>query len=98
MSGGQEGTRLRDFYETPTVPVRSGQLRTRRLLHIIDGILRTADGPLRVVAVGWGDGMCTELTAELATRAAGGTGGHHVVGVDWAAGPLKKAAERGLTL
>jgi SAM-dependent methyltransferase len=92
MSGGQEGTRLRDFYETPTVPVRSGQLRTRRLLHLLDRIVRAADGPLRIVDVGCGDGMCTELTA----AAAGDR--HHVVGVDWAAGPLKRAAERGLTL
>jgi SAM-dependent methyltransferase len=92
MSGGQEGTRLRDFYETPSVPVRSGQLRTRRLLHLLDGILGSADGPMRIVDVGCGDGMCTELTA----AAAGGR--HHVVGVDWAAGPLKQAAERGLTL
>jgi SAM-dependent methyltransferase len=103
MSGGDaarpdgqdaEGTRLRDFYETPSVPVRSGQLRTRRLLHLLDGILRGADGPpRRIVDVGCGDGMGTELTAALAAPA-----GHHVVGVDWAAGPLKRAAERGLTL
>ncbi len=94
MSGG-EAARLRDFYETPTVPVRSGQLRTRRLLHLLDRILRTADGPLRIVDVGCGDGMGTELTA---ARAASAGGRHHVVGVDWAAGPLKRAAERGLTL
>lgn len=105
MSGGQEGTRLRDFYETPAVPVRSGQLRTRRLLHLLDGVLRGADGPMRIVDVGCGDGMCTELTADAAARVSAGVagtgdppGGHHVVGVDWAAGPLKKAAERGLTL
>jgi SAM-dependent methyltransferase len=85
------GTRLRDFYEIPTVPVRSGQLRTRRLLHLIDRIVRTADRPLRIVDVGCGDGMGTELTAAHVA-------GHHVVGVDWAAGPLKQAAERGLTL
>jgi SAM-dependent methyltransferase len=99
MSGGEAdredvGTRLRDFYETPTVPVRSGQLRTRRLLLLLDDILRTADRPLRIVDVGCGDGMCTELTAARAGEA----GGHLVVGVDWAEGPLKQAAERGLTL
>jgi SAM-dependent methyltransferase len=92
MSGVEDApTRLRNFYEIPSVPVRSGQLRTRRLLHLLDGILRTADGPLRIVDVGCGDGLCTELTAQLAHE-------HRVVGVDWAAGPLKQAAERGLTL
>jgi SAM-dependent methyltransferase len=90
------GTRLRDFYELPTVPVRSGQLRTRRLLHLLDGIVRTAEGPLLIVDVGCGDGMGTELAA--ARVGAWGSTGHHVVGVDWAAGPLKQAAERGLTL
>ena len=99
MSGAQDApasspTRLRDFYETPSVPVRSGQLRTGRLLVLLGGILRAADRPLRIVDVGCGDGMCTELTADLA----GETGGHHVAGVDWAAAPLKQAAERGLTL
>ncbi|HEU5158829.1 MAG TPA: methyltransferase domain-containing protein [Streptosporangiaceae bacterium] len=97
MSGGEAGRddagglRLRDFYETPAVPVRSGQLRTRRLIVLLDRILAGADGSLSIVDVGCGDGMGTELTA---ARAAG----HHVVGVDWAAGPLKQAAERGLTL
>ena len=87
------GMGLRDFYEIPSVPVRSGQLRTRRLLVLLAGILRTAERPLRIVDVGCGDGMCTELTAELARE-----DGHHVAGVDWAAAPLKQAAERGLTL
>jgi SAM-dependent methyltransferase len=92
MSGVEDApTRLRNFYEIPSVPVRSGQLRTRRLLHLLDGILRTADRPLRIVDVGCGDGLYTELTAQLAHE-------HRVVGVDWAAGPLKQAAERGLTL
>jgi SAM-dependent methyltransferase len=94
----EPGIRLRDFYEIPTVPVRSGQLRTRRLLHLLEGILRisqSARRPLRIIDVGCGDGMCTELTADLADRLGGG---HHVAGVDWAAGPLKQAAERGLTL
>ncbi|HEY7488194.1 MAG TPA: methyltransferase domain-containing protein [Streptosporangiaceae bacterium] len=90
-----EGIRLRDFYEIPSVPVRSGQLRTLRLLHILEGIMRTADRPLRIVDVGCGDGMCTELTASLA-HSSGEQ--HHVVGIDWAAGPLKQAAGRGLTL
>jgi SAM-dependent methyltransferase len=103
MTGGQEGTRLRDFYETPTVPVRSGQLRTRRLLYLLDRIVGAADGPLRIVDVGCGDGLCTELTAAAVGRQDTVRGhdavrGHHVVGVDWAAGPLKQAAERGLTL
>jgi SAM-dependent methyltransferase len=84
-------TGLRDFYEIPSVPVRSGQLRTRRLLVLLAGILSTAERPLRIVDVGCGDGMCTELTAELAHE-------HHVAGVDWASAPLKQAAERGLTL
>lgn len=90
--GHDPANRLRDFYEIPTVPVRSGQLRTRRLLRILEGIMRDADRPLRIVDVGCGDGMCTELTA------ASGAGGHHVAGIDWAAGPLKQAAGRGLTL
>jgi SAM-dependent methyltransferase len=100
MSGGEQaaqrdaGTRLRDFYETPSVPVRSGQLRTGRLLLLLDGILRAEDRPLVIIDVGCGDGMGTELTAARAGKA----GDHHVVGVDWAAGPLKQAAERGLTL
>ncbi|HZB30055.1 MAG TPA: methyltransferase domain-containing protein [Streptosporangiaceae bacterium] len=99
MSGGEVAredvsTRLRDFYERPTVPVRSGQLRTRRLLLLLDDIFRTADRPLRVIDVGCGDGMGTELTTVRAASA----GGHHVAGVDWAEGPLKQAAGRGLTL
>lgn len=83
--------RLEDFYEIPTVPVRSGQLRTRRLLHILTGILREAPVPLRILDVGCGDGMCTRLTADLAA-------GHSVIGVDWAAAPLAQARDRGLTL
>jgi SAM-dependent methyltransferase len=98
MAGGHEGTRLRDFYELPAVPVRSGQLRTRRLLHLLDGVLSTADRPQVIVDVGCGDGMGTELAADLAGFREGGRAGHHVVGVDWASGPLKRAAERDLTL
>jgi SAM-dependent methyltransferase len=83
--------RLQDFYEIPTVPVRSGQLRTRRLLHILTGILRETHVPLRILDVGCGDGTCTRLTADLAV-------GHSVIGLDWAAAPLAKARNRGLTL
>jgi SAM-dependent methyltransferase len=99
MSGAEDAPAarmgLRDFYEIPSVPVRSGQLRTRRLLVLLAGILRTAERPLRIVDVGCGDGMCTELTARLAGEH---HPPHHVAGVDWAAAPLKQAAERGLTL
>jgi 2-polyprenyl-3-methyl-5-hydroxy-6-metoxy-1,4-benzoquinol methylase len=83
--------RLQDFYEIPTVPVRSGQLRTRRLLHILSGILRDAPAPMRILDVGCGDGLCTRLTADLAD-------GHSVIGLDWAAAPLDQARGRGLTL
>lgn len=83
--------RLQDFYEIPSVPVRSGQLRTRRLLHILTGILSETQRPLRILDVGCGDGLCTRLTADLAA-------GHSVIGLDWAAAPLAQARDRGLTL
>lgn len=97
--GWRAECRLQDFYEIPTVPVRSGQLRTRRLLHILAGILRDAPAPQRILDVGCGDGMCTRLTADLAADLSPDRSlGHTVVGVDWAAAPLSEARRRGLTL
>lgn len=82
---------LRDFYDMPTVAIRSGQLRASRLLHVLGGITGGSGRPLTVLDVGCGDGAYTRLAADL-------PGGHRVIGVDWAAAPLRRAKGLGLAL
>jgi hypothetical protein len=67
----EPGIRLRDFYEIPTVPVRSGQLRTRRLLHLLEGILRTSQPVSRQVSpAGPSTGRSSSSTSAAATACA----------------------------
>jgi SAM-dependent methyltransferase len=87
MSGGG----LRGFYEDPAVPVSSGMDRARRQARMLTGVLQTAPRPSVIVDIGCGDGLATELAAQL-------NPGHHFVGVDWSADALRQARARGLAL
>jgi len=82
---------LRAFYEDPAVPVSSGMDRARRQARMLTGILRTAPGPAVIVDIGCGDGLATEVAAQL-------NPGHQFVGVDWSADALRQARARGLGL
>jgi SAM-dependent methyltransferase len=54
-------------------------------------VLRSADGPARIVDVGCGDGFATSV-------AVGRNPAHHFVGLDWSAGSLAAAKARGLAV
>lgn len=87
--------RLQDFYELPNVPTAAGPFRVQQMLRWLSFVLDDAEGPLRIVDVGCGDGEATRQIADVAgSRAVG----HTVAGSDWAQGPLERAGKRGLAV
>ncbi|MQY07044.1 class I SAM-dependent methyltransferase [Actinomadura macrotermitis] len=92
---GQPVPGLRDFYDRPATPVRSGRPLTGRLLRLLEPILREAGRPLVVADLGCGDGHTARMIRELAT---GLDPRHRVLGMDWAEAPLQSARGEGLTL
>lgn len=87
--------RLQDFYELPHVPTDAGPFRVQQMLRWLSLVLDDAEGPLRIVDVGCGDG---EATRRIADAAEARNAGHTVAGSDWAQGPLERAHKRGLTV
>lgn len=85
------GSRLREFYEDPAVPLNSGQDRARRQARMLTAVLADRPGPAVIVDVGCGDGLATSV----AMRA---NAGHHFVGIDWSADAIRQASDRGLAL
>ncbi|MEU0395292.1 class I SAM-dependent methyltransferase [Streptomyces sp. NPDC006208] len=77
---------LRDFYEDPTVPVASGDARSRRQAQLLAAALGASPGQL-VVDVGCGDGSAAATAAPLLA-------GHRIVGVDWSQDALRRARPR----
>ncbi|MGD3106346.1 class I SAM-dependent methyltransferase [Streptomyces sp. YGL11-2] len=83
-------TQLRDFYENPSVPVASGDARSRRqalLLARALGPARVGAPPATVLDIGCGDGTA-------AATAATPLAGHRIIGVDWSQDALRRAATR----
>ncbi|GGU57453.1 hypothetical protein GCM10010211_22810 [Streptomyces albospinus] len=81
---------LRDFYENPSVPVASGDARSRRqalLLARALGPVRAGQPPATVLDIGCGDGTA-------AATAAAPLAGHRIIGVDWSQDALRRAATR----
>ena len=87
--------RLQDFYELPQVPTDAGPFRVQQMLRWLSLVLDDAEGPLRIVDVGCGDGEATE---QIAATARSRHAGHSVAGSDWAQGPRERARKRGLTV
>jgi len=82
---------LREFYESPEVPLNSGADRARRQARMLASVLRDVPAPACIVDIGCGDG-------EAASVALAANPGHHLVGVDWSADALRQAGGRGLTV
>jgi SAM-dependent methyltransferase len=82
---------LRDFYEDPAVPARSGPDRAHRQADMLAQILAGTPAPALILDVGCGDGFATGVALQR-NRA------HRFVGLDWSAASLTQASKRGLTL
>jgi len=82
---------LRDFYEDPAVPARSGPDRAHRQADMLAQILAGTPAPALILDVGCGDGFATGVAVQR-NRA------HRFVGLDWSAASLTRASEHGLTL
>ncbi|GAA0419340.1 hypothetical protein Acor_29060 [Acrocarpospora corrugata] len=82
---------LRDFYENPETPVSAAEDRTARIVGFLREIVATATEPLTILDVGCGDGGITRMAVDAAP-------GHRVIGMDWAAAPLRTASGKGLTV
>jgi len=82
---------LRQFYESPEVPLSSGADRARRQARMLASTLHDVVGPACIVDMGCGDG-------EAASIALAANPGHRLVGIDWSADALTQAQARRLTL
>ncbi|MEV6653190.1 methyltransferase domain-containing protein [Streptomyces sp. NPDC051219] len=76
---------LRGFYENPSVPVASGDERSRRQALMLARVL--THEPSLVVDVGCGDGSAAATAGPLLA-------GHRVVGIDWSQDALRRAVTR----
>jgi 2-polyprenyl-3-methyl-5-hydroxy-6-metoxy-1,4-benzoquinol methylase len=85
------GDPLREFYENPAVPASSGPDRAQRQARMLGEVLREIPAPARILDVGCGDGFATQIAAQR-------NAGHHFAGLDWAAGSLALARDRGLAV
>ena len=88
---GSTANALRDFYEDPAVPASSGPDRAYRQAAMLTDVLRGVKPPALIVDVGCGDGFATRVAADR-------NPGHRFAGIDWAAGSLTAARERGLAV
>lgn len=80
---------LHAFYADPGGVFTSGPERARRQARMLASALAACPGPQRIVDVGCGDGAATALVKSLDP-------GNTVIGVDWSATALARAADRGL--
>lgn len=83
------GSPLREYYEDPAVPASSGPDRARRLAELLASLLPSVAGPAVILDVGCGDGFATAVAQSR-------NPGHRIAGLDWSAGSLKQASERGV--
>ncbi len=91
VTASAPGNPLREFYDSPGVPLASGPDRARRQARMLAGVLNGLSAPAVVVDLGCGDGTA------LAVAAAGQTA-HRFVGIDWSAAALRSAQALGLTV
>ena len=85
------GNPLREFYESPDVPLRSGLDRARRQARMLAGMLRDVTGPAVIVDLGCGDGSALAVAAEHNPA-------HRFAGIDWSGDALRQAQALGLTV
>jgi SAM-dependent methyltransferase len=100
------GHPLRQFYESPGVPLSSGPDRARRQARMLTETLRGRAGPAVIIDLGCGDGSALAVAAghdpagrDPAGRdPAGRDPAHRFAGIDWSAGALRRARALGLTV
>jgi ubiquinone/menaquinone biosynthesis C-methylase UbiE len=80
---------LREFYEDPATPASSGPDRAYRQARMLTDVLHGVPAPATIIDVGCGDGFATKVAADR-------NPGHHFAGLDWSAGSLAAASERGI--
>ncbi len=82
---------LREFYESPSVPLSSGPDRARRQARMLASILADRADPAVIIDVGCGDGSALAAARGLSPA-------HRFAGVDWSRDALRRAHDRGLTV
>jgi SAM-dependent methyltransferase len=82
---------LRDFYEDPAIPATSGPDRAYRQAEMLADVLAGIQRPATILDVGCGDGFATGVAARR-------NPGHHFAGLDWSAGSLNAARQRGIAV
>lgn len=82
---------LRSFYSDPDGVFSSGPDRARRQVRMLGAALARRPGPQVIVDVGCGDGAATAQFQQLDP-------GNTVIGVDWSAAALSRAAGRGVAV
>ena len=95
------GSPLREFYEGPGVPLRSGPDRARRQALMLAEMLRGFAGPAVILDLGCGDGSALAAAAAAASASASAAGqspAHRFAGIDWSADALRRAQALGLTV
>jgi SAM-dependent methyltransferase len=85
------GNPLREFYESPDVPLRSGLDRARRQARMLAVMMRDVTGPAVIVDLGCGDGSALAIAAEHNPA-------HRFAGIDWSGDALRQAQALGLTV
>ena len=85
------GNPLRDFYESPGVPLRSGPDRAQRQARMLAEMLRGFACPAVILDLGCGDGSALAV-------AAGHNPAHRFAGIDWSGDALRRAQALGLTV
>jgi ubiquinone/menaquinone biosynthesis C-methylase UbiE len=83
--------RLHEFYEDPTVPASSGPDRAYRQAKMLADVLAGVRAPATILDVGCGDGFATKVAADR-------NPGHRFAGLDWSAGSLAAARQRGIAV
>jgi SAM-dependent methyltransferase len=91
MTATATGNALRDFYEDPAVPASSGPDRAYRQAEMLADLLADVGRPATILDIGCGDGFATGVAAHR-------NPGHHFAGLDWSAGSLTAARQRGIAV
>lgn len=85
---------LRRLYEDSATPLSSGLGRAERQAAMLAALASVAGRRMRVVDIGCGDGMCTEVALNVCDASPNAL--VDIVGFDWSSAALKQARARGV--
>jgi len=87
---------LQRLYEDPATPLRSGLERAHLQGAMLARVAASAKRPLRVVDIGCGDGLGTEVAARICRTTPGVE--VSIVGLDWSCAAVDQARARGISV